>query len=185
MVAVKVVQPIKAVAKVRELEQVLRERSFRDYMMFELGIYSGLRISDILRLRVGDLRGREYFLLREQKTGKGKRLAIHPKLKQELGEFLANRADDEFVFKSRVGENRAITREMAWGILSEAAGQVGLTEIGTHSLRKTFGYHTYMNSGKNIGLVQSLLNHSSSRETLRYIGIEQDSMDEAVCGLSY
>ena len=54
---------------------------------------------------------------------------------------------------------------------------VGLANIGTHSLRKTFGYHAFKQTGGNLPLVQKLLNHSSSGETLRYIGIDREQMD--------
>ena len=51
-------------------------------------------------------------------------------------------------------------------------------------MRKTFGLHAYLQSGSNLGLVQKLLNHSSSGDTLRYIGIEQDEMDAAYMKLN-
>jgi len=61
----------------------------------------------------------------------------------------------------------------------KAAGKsVGLTNIGTHSLRKTFGYHVYKKSDSDIGLVQKLLNHSVSGATLRYIGVDREKMDD-------
>jgi integrase len=55
---------------------------------------------------------------------------------------------------------------------------VGLEEIGTHTLRKTFGYHFYLET-HDIGLLQELFNHSSPKITLRYIGITQDTVDNA------
>ena len=71
----------------------------------------------------------------------------------------------------------------AWRILSSAAQACGLNyKIGTHSLRKTFGYQLYRN-GINIELIQRLLNHSSPSITLAYIGITQDDMDEAILSL--
>jgi integrase len=51
-------------------------------------------------------------------------------------------------------------------------------------MRKTFGYHVYQQSKKNLGLVQKLLNHGSSAVTLRYIGIEEEDMDEAYVKLN-
>jgi len=67
----------------------------------------------------------------------------------------------------------------------KAAGEsVGLRNIGTHSLRKTFGYHVYNKSGGDIGLVQKLLNHSISKDTLQYIGIDREKMDNVYIGLN-
>ena len=81
-----------------------------------LGIYSGLRISDILNLKVKDLRNQTNFILNEQKTGKTKRIAINPSLKKELSEYLQNRIDNEYIIKSREGKNKPISRVMAWNI---------------------------------------------------------------------
>jgi integrase len=68
--------------------------------------------------------------------------------------------------------------------LSAAGEAVGLERVGTHSLRKTFGYHVYKRTGGNLGLVQKLLNHSSSADTLRYIGIDREQMDNTYLDLN-
>ena len=68
----------------------------------------------------------------------------------------------------------------AYRILNKAAVRVGINgEIGTHTLRKTFGYHMYMKT-KDVALLQELFNHSSPSVTLRYIGINQDRLDQAM-----
>lgn len=64
-------------------------------------------------------------------------------------------------------------------MLRDACKAVGLEEkIGTHSMRKTFGYHHYKKY-KNIALLQKIFNHSSPQITLRYIGVEQDEIDDS------
>ena len=68
---------------------------------------------------------------------------------------------------------------MAYKILRDAAAHVGLENIGTHTLRKTFGYHFYKQY-KNVALLQKIFNHSDPQVTLRYIGIDQDEMDYAM-----
>ncbi|MEB8716624.1 tyrosine-type recombinase/integrase, partial [Bacillus cereus] len=93
--------------------------------------------------------------------------------------FNENREDDEYLLKSRQGKNRPIGRSMAYKILSGAAAEFGLDEIGTHTLRKTYGYHMYMQT-KNIALLMEIFNHSSEKVTLRYIGVNQDAMDKAM-----
>ena len=201
------VQPIKDIAKIRKMEKILKEQNVRDYILFELGIYSALRISDILKLKVKDLRNKNYFELVEQKTGKTKKLAINPDLKKELAKYFVGKDDDEYIIGSRernlfttikdkesgkkvkvlnTSPNSPISRVQAWNILNDAAKKAGITEqIGTHSLRKTFGYRMYMMTNKDIVMVQKFLNHSSPQVTLRYIGIEQEDMDELVCNLKY
>ena len=143
-----------------------------------MGINTGLRISDILKLKVGDLKG-SHISMREMKTGKQKRIQITAALRRELKWYIEDMEDYEYLIKSRQGKNRPIGRSMAYKILSGAAAEFGLDEIGTHTLRKTFGYHMYMQT-KNIALLMEIFNHSSERVTLRYIGMNQDVMDKAM-----
>ena len=84
----------------------------------------------------------------------------------------------DYIFKSRQGKNRPITRVRAYDILREAAQHCDLTEIGTHTLRKTFGYLVYQND-KDVALLQDIFNHSAPYITLKYIGVNQDAIEEA------
>ncbi|PFG13054.1 site-specific integrase [Bacillus sp. es.036] len=172
------VQPIRDPEVIRAIKRYLKEKNERDYMMFILGINSGLRISDILPLRVSDAK-RPYFSMREKKTGKQKRLDMTPVLKKELKIYVEDKKDHEFLFKSREGINKPIGRSMAYKILRDAAEHVRITEIGTHTLRKTFGYHFYQQT-KDVAILQKIFNHTSPSLTLRYIGIEQDGIDKAI-----
>lgn len=175
----KVVQPIRSLKKIHEIEQILKSQSERNYILFRLGINSGLRISDILKLKAKHLRNQTHFILKEQKTSKTKKLKIQSTLKKEIDNYIKDMLDDEYLFKSQKGKNQPINRVQAWRILNKAANQVGIKgEIGTHTLRKSFGYHMYLHCGKDITIVQKLLNHSSPETTLRYIGITQDTLDE-------
>ncbi|MHA4179817.1 site-specific integrase [Bacillus cereus] len=172
------VQPIRNLEQIQQIKEYLKEKNARNYILFVMGINTGLRISDILKLKVGDLKG-SHISMREMKTGKQKRIQITAALKRELRWFNENREDDEYLLKSRQGKNRPIGRSMAYKILSGAAAEFGLDEIGTHTLRKTYGYHMYMQT-KNIALLMEIFNHSSEKVTLRYIGVNQDAMDKAM-----
>jgi len=136
------VQPIRDIEEIREIRRYLRDKSYRNYMLFVTGINGGLRISDILKLRVLDTK-RPYFSLVEMKTGKVKRIEITPGLQRELKEYASDMEDHEYLFKSREGINKPIGRSMAYKILRDAAAHVNLENIGTHTLRKTFGHHFY------------------------------------------
>ncbi|EEL88103.1 site-specific integrase [Bacillus cereus] len=172
------VQPIRDPEQIQQIKEYLKEKNERNYILFVMGINTGLRISDILKLKVEDLKG-SHISMREMKTGKQKRIQITVALKRELRWFNENREDDEYLLKSRQGKNRPIGRSMAYKILSGAAAEFGLDEIGTHTLRKTYGYHMYMQT-KNIALLMEIFNHSSEKVTLRYIGVNQDAMDKAM-----
>lgn len=210
------VQPIRSLEKIKEIEVILKSQSMRNYILFRLGIYSGLRISDILKLKVKDLRNQDYFILKEKKTGKPKRLKIKPELKVELNDYIKDMDDKDFVIGSReykntiiitnrvkkdgkyrnvnetiknVASNSPLNRAQAWNIINNVAKEVGITEsIGTHSLRKSFGYHFWMKNKHNprvLVILQDIFNHSSPHITLKYIGIAQDEMDDLVDDFDY
>jgi len=178
------VQPIRDVEKVREVREILAESSPRNELLFCIGIYTGLRISDILRLRVRDVRNRQYVTIKEMKTKKTKRFPIVRDLEKALEPYIEGKPDQEYLFKSRQGKNKPITRVRAYEILRVAAKTADLREIGTHTLRKTFGYHLYQ-ATKDVAMLQDILNHSDPYITLKYIGVNQDAIDAAVKKLKY
>lgn len=183
------VQPIRDIRKIEAMKKILRAGGKRNELLFILGINSALRVSDLLGLKVADVldekgKLKDAVSLNERKTGKSKMFPLNDSAKKAIKEYVdeARPEYDASLFPSRKG-GKAISRVQAWEILSNAAEEVGLEHVGTHTLRKTFGYHIYMKTN-NLGLVQKLLNHRSSIETLRYIGIEQEEMDDAYLKLN-
>lgn len=172
------VQPIRDPAVIDDIKEFLRSENERNYMMFTFGINTGLRIQDMLKLRVRDVQG-EHLILIEMKTNKKKWIKINAALRRELKRYTECMGRDEYLFQSRQGENKPIKRDMAYKIMRKAAKRFGLADIGTHTMRKTFGYHMYQKT-KDITLVQTLLNHSDKSITMRYIGMDQDMMDAAM-----
>lgn len=178
----KVVQPIRDKKKIEEMKIELKKRGTRDYLLFVTGINTGLRISDIIKLKVSDVLNEDrsvksHICIIEQKTGKRKRFKINNTLAREFAEYTKDMKMTDYLFQSRSG-NGHITRIQAYRILNVVAKKIGLDEIGTHTLRKTFGYWFYKKT-KDIAMLQKLFNHSSPSITLAYIGIEQDEIDEA------
>ena len=179
----KCVEPIRDKTQLEELKTALLHCSYRDYMIFNVGINSGLRISDLLQLKVSDVLDKTHFLIVEKKTKKVKRLKIQPEMLEELKVYIKGMKPNEYLFKSQKGENKPLSRVQYWRILNNAAEKVGITEsLGCHSMRKTFGYWQYQKN-KDVAMLQNLFNHSSQSITLRYIGINNDLMDEAIDGL--
>jgi len=173
------VEPIREKEKIAELKKILYQQSYRNYILFVLGINTGLRISDMLQIKVEDVRGKTHIVLKEQKTSKNKKFLINSNLRRELSDYTADMADHEYLFQSRIGQNKPLSRFQAYRIFSEAGRKAGLESIGCHSTRKTFGYHHYKEN-KDVALLQKLFNHSSPSITLDYIGITQDIMDESI-----
>lgn len=188
-----VVQPIRDTEKIREISKYLSSWDSRYHLMFILGIRTGLRITDILKLKVSDIRDsnkklKTHIVIKENKTSKRKRIKIHRELKKLLMDQIEDKLDNEFLIQSNMkdkfGEAKPISRQRAWGVLKEVADFVGVDDLGCHSLRKTFGYHYYKRT-KDIALLQNIFNHSSSAITLRYIGITDDLLDKAYDNMEY
>jgi len=182
--------PIKSKKKVEEMLIALRSQSPRDALLFQTGVNTILRISDILRLQVrhvatdGEIH--KYIDIREQKTRKNNRILITSTLAPVLKAYIERYGleDDDYIFFRTKGiiesdNTIPITRDWASKVLCAAAKACNIKNFNTQSMRKTHAYHVYMATGKNIALVQSMLNHSNPSTTLRYIGITQQEMDEA------
>jgi integrase len=185
-----IVQPIRDMRVIEGINASLKESSERDYVLFNVGIYTGLRISDMLKLRVSEVRG-EYISLREQKTGKQKLISINPRLRTILSEYCKDKRDGDYLFAARSRKLKSgmkrqpLDRSTVYKMLNKTARQFKLDEIGCHTMRKTFGYHMYRQDRTKLALLMELFNHSSETVTLRYIGINQDMLDSAINSLSY
>ena len=175
----KTVQPLREKESIERMKAELLKKGYRNYMLFVVGINTGLRISDILQIKVEDVKDRTHIVINEKKTEKSKRFKINDQLKEDINQYIESMNPGEYLFQSQKGGNKPISRVQAYRILNEAAGRVGLEEIGTHTMRKTFGYW-YYKQYKDIALLQKLFNHSSPSVTLEYIGISQDFMDSTI-----
>lgn len=180
-----IVEPIR---ELRDISNIKKALKGRNRLLFIFGINSALRISDILRIKIGDVvdefgRPRDFVEIKEKKTKKTKRFKLNDSIRTELKKVEGTH--DEYLFKSRKGENNAISRVQAYRIIQKAAETVGLDDvkIGTHSMRKTFGYHAY-NNGTPLEHLQIVFNHSSPNETLKYIGITQENIDDVYISIN-
>jgi len=182
------VQPIRNLKQIETIKKLLKQQNLRDYCLFTVGINSGLRISDLLNLTVSDVvengKLKDRIRLREKKTNKFKDFPLSDNAKSAIREYLKTREykQNEPLFISRKNKG-FLLRQQAYKIINDAAKSIGIKDkIGTHTLRKTFGYHAY-NSGYDLSLIQKLFNHSSPSITLRYIGITQDKLDDVYLSL--
>jgi integrase len=171
----KFVSPIRDKSKIKEIRDLFKSKNERDWFLFSLGISTGLRISDLRTLKVIDVEDRTHILIKEQKTKKRKKIKLNESVREMVANYIEGMSEDEYLFKSRQG-NKPIGRNQCGNIISDAGKLVGIDSLGTHSMRKTFGYHHYQKH-KNIAVLMSIFNHSSQKVTMKYLGIEQDEMD--------
>jgi integrase len=184
------VEPIRSTKKIAQIKNLLRGQDrYRDLLLFVVGINTALRISDLLPLKIGHFidengKTKQRFWIRERKRGKRHEVVINDSIRGALGEYLQSYpgivADlERFVFFSTQHPTHAepIKRGQAWKFISSICRDVGLTgNYGTHTLRKTWGYHARM-QGVDLALIMHKLNHSSLAYTKRYLGITDDELE--------
>ncbi len=170
------VEPIRKISDIEKVKSLLKLKKERDYLLFVMGINCGLRISDLLKLKVSDVKNKTYIEIVEQKTGKKRRLLLRENLIKLINNYIKDKSEEQWLFKSQKG-SKAVTRVQAYRIINSVCKKAGFEEnFGTHTLRKTFGYHLYQMT-KDVALLQNIFNHSSPSITMRYIGVNQDMID--------
>ncbi len=172
------VDPIKDIEQINSIKKMLKKQSLRDLLLFVLGINTGIRVSDLLSLKVVDVwdgsEVREFLYIYEGKCEEPKAIYLNIRVRYALKEYLSSISfqDEDYLFKSKKN-TQPITRQQAYRIINHAAKEVGITgKIGTHTLRKTFGYHAYR-KGIAISILMEIFNHHTPAETLRYLGIDK------------
>lgn len=181
------VEPIKSKKDIQRIIKYLKSRNILYSTVFQFGIYSGLRVSDILALNISDVRDKKYVEIREKKTHKYKKFPINERLKQVIEEYLPIRQEmywnTKALFVSKKGSR--LGRSQVYRFINEACKELGIEgDFGTHTMRKTFGYHFYQDT-KDVVMLQKIFNHSSPAVTLHYIGITQESIDDVYMSLDY
>lgn len=178
-------QPLRDKNTVTNCLMYLEKRSKRNALMFAIAIYTGLRIGDILTLKISNVRNKEQIIVKQQKTKQYIYIPMNKELKKMVDEYTRGKPHNEYLIKSRQGYNKPITRSMAHKILKDMAYDLGLENISCHSLRKTFGFHAYYEGGKDIALVMSILGHKDSASAIHYIGVADADIKQVVTNLSY
>jgi integrase len=183
------VEPIRDRKRIAQIKNLLRGQGrYRDLFLFVVGINTALRISDLLRLRIGDfvdeasqIRGR--FSVREQKRDKRNEIVVNDSMREAWREYLAAYPDvarqpNHFVFfNARSRYTQPIKRGQAWKFITAICRDIGLQgNFGTHSLRKTWGFHARL-QGVDLALIMHKLNHASLVYTKRYLGITDDELE--------
>lgn len=191
------VEPIKNLKDIQKVKQYLADKdNKRDYMLFVLGINVGLRAGDLLQLKVKDILSNGKIVdsvkLKEEKTDKYREFTLNSSAKDAIRLYLDSVKEyspDDYLFKSAKGDNNPLTVESAHKIIKTLLRDLNIKgNYGTHTLRKTFAYHTYTNNIKDnpaiLDTLQKMLNHSSTSVTLRYIGITKEVITDVYNSLN-
>lgn len=176
------VQPITDLKHVKSIKRLLSDRP-RDHLLFVLGVNSGLRVQDILVLKIKDVIGLkvgERVSLKEKKTGKDNVFIVNSDIHKAISEYFASIDLDEnnFIFKSRKGKNSPITTYAVTQMVKRWANEVSCKgNYGAHTLRKTWCYQQRMQYGVSWEVLSKRLQHSSPSITRRYIGVGPEEVE--------
>jgi integrase len=184
------VEPIRDRKKIAQIKNLLRGQGrYRDLLLFVVGINTALRISDLLQLRVEHFLDDEKqiarrFWIKEQKRGKRHEVVTNNSIREALEDFMrtypeiTDDPDNYMFFNTKANSFKdSIKRGQAWKFIKTICREVGLNgNYGTHSLRKTWGYHARL-QGVDLALIMHKLNHESIAYTKRYLGITDDELE--------
>jgi integrase len=173
------------VSPIRNPKDIQRIKTFlaghpRNLAIFTLGVNSNLRASDLVRIKVGDvkhLREGDELVLREQKTHKVRRITLNRSVIKAIQSLLASKPcrDEEALFRGRRGPLHVKT---ITALVKKWCRAINLNgeNYGAHSLRKTFGYIQRVRFGVQLPELMEIFNHSNQKQTLAYLGIQPEEL---------
>ncbi len=172
------VEPIRNEKDIKAIKQMLSSRP-RDLALFVLGINTNLRASDLLRIHVGqvrDLKPMEELEIKEKKTGKARRFSLNKACVDAVNQYLASKPmeDEELLF---TGQRGPLTVPSVNRLAKGWCHAINLKgNYGSHTLRKTFGYHQRVRFGVGLPELMVAFNHSTQRQTLDYLCIQPEEV---------
>lgn len=186
------VRPLKTPEQIEEMRANIQfaarnkpHLAARNLLIFNMGLNTGMRVSDIVSLKVADVKGKKKIVIVDQKTEntksgrrtrKAHEVVFPATLRKQMTEYIKTLPkDQEYLFQSPKG-NSHINPKHVYHFLNEAAELTGMEGIGTHSMRKTFGYMHYKQH-KDVAKLMRIFNHSTQEITLRYIGMEAEEIE--------
>jgi len=178
------VEPIRTQAAIDAIKELIAGKP-RDLAIFVTGINTNLRASDLLSIKVGQVKGLkpgDCFILREKKTGKPRSITINNSVYVVVQNLLSQRASakhEDYLFESRKGR-RPLSVPYLNALVKSWCNAVGLKgNYGSHTLRKTFGYIHRTLFSTDLPTLMTMYNHSSERQTLMYLCIQPNEIRDA------
>ena len=168
------VAPIKDKETLIAFENALKKTDLKYYIMFKIGVGTGIQLQDILQFRASDLKGKDKITVSIGVRQMEREYKFPKDLTEAIEEYCGNMAPDEYVFRGHKA-NAPLTREQAYRALKATSLTIGISSIGAQTMRKTFAWNYYKETG-DIYYLQQLFNHASPTITYRFIG-EKPSVD--------
>ncbi|MCD8336416.1 MAG: tyrosine-type recombinase/integrase [Lachnospiraceae bacterium] len=163
------VAPIKDEETLEKFKEKLREMDDKYYIMFEIGVGTGLQLQEILKFKNKDLRGKESIEASIGTKNIKRTFQIPKDLQETIMKYTEGKDPDAYLILGHASSPQPLSREQAYRALKSAGKSMGLSSIGAQTMRKTFAWRYYKSTG-DIYYLQNLLNHASPSITYRYIG---------------
>lgn len=185
------VDPIIDLGKIQEIkDRLLTQGKYRDHALFVVGINTSLRASDLVKLRVGEVENIEpmgEIVVREQKTGKLRRLTLNKAAVDAIRIHLKRIPKEDYspgspLFESQRWNGKGDTRLTVPSVnrlvkrWCKLAGLKG--NFGSHTLRKTWGYHQRVTFNMALPVIMEAFGHSSEKQTLTYLCIQPEEVKQ-------
>jgi integrase len=177
------VMPIKQIKDVKTIKKMLKNEP-RNYALYVIGINTALRVSDLARLSVGQVRGLkpgDAIEIKEKKTGKIKMIPMNKACTKAIAKLIERETlkDGDPLFKSRKKGGR-LTVQSIHRLVKGWCRAINLNgNFGSHTLRKTFGYHRRVTFGRELSEVRKMFGHQSKRITMEYLCLQPEE-DKAI-----
>lgn len=178
------VEPIRSEKDIKAIKKILASKP-RDLAIFTLGINTNLRASDLLKVKIGQvkyLKPGEHFTVKEKKTGKDRAITINKTVYEAIQGLLKTMPDageGDCLFQSRKGKE-ALCVPYLNALVKGWCKEINLKgNYGSHTLRKTFGYIHRTLFNTDIPTLMEMFNHSSQKQTLAYLGIQPGEIRDA------
>lgn len=172
------VEPIRELKDIKAIKKMLAGNAMY-HALFTLGINTNLRASDLLKITAGQVRRikpMEEIEIREQKTGKLRRITMNKSCVDVITQLLASKPfqDSDPLF---MGQRGPLSVPSVHRLVKSWCLSINLPgNYGSHTLRKTWGYHQRVTFGVGLPELMECFNHSTQRQTLQYLCVQPEEI---------
>lgn len=174
------VEPIKQLKDIKAIKRLLSDKP-RDLCLFVMGTNTNLRASDLLKIKVEDvvdLKAGDELVLKEKKTGKSRRITLNKTVIEAVRAWLdsTDLSGEDYLF---TGQRGVLTVPSVNRLVKQWCSAINLKgNYGSHTLRKTWGYHQRVTFGVGLPELMVCFNHSSQKQTLDYLCVQPEEIKD-------
>lgn len=163
------VSPIKNEETLKKFEKSLMDIDVKYYIMFRIGLGTGLLLQDVLKLKNKDVINKTEMRVLIGARKIERVFNIPEDLQNTIKEYIGDKDPESYLITGHIGSSTPLSREQAYRVFKMAGKLIGLNTIGAQTMRKTFAWQ-YFQETNDIAYLQQLFNHASPSITYRYIG---------------